>query len=160
MNGFSLNIGRWPAGGLKGVLAGWLVAEVLAFCLAVKLLGVGGTLLLGLITTLLGAAMLRRLGLDAARQLGRAMTAGGASNDAFVDGALTALGALLLILPGFVSDAVGLALATPSVRQAVVARLLAPTSQPGARPVGRRASPDVIDLAPEDWRVVDRTGRV
>jgi UPF0716 protein FxsA len=157
MNGFFLSFDRWPLSGLKGLVLGWLAAEVLAFCIAIKLLGVGGTLLLGLCTTLLGAAMLRRLGLDAARQLSRTIVSG-SRNEAFVDGTLTALGALLLIVPGFVSDAAGLALATPSIRQRVAARLLA-APDPSTGPK-RRSNPDVIDLSPDDWRVVDRTGRV
>jgi UPF0716 protein FxsA len=157
MNGFFLQFGRWPVTGLKGVVLAWLVAEVLAFCLAIKLLGVGGTVVLGLVTTLLGVATLRRLGLDAARHLRRSMTAD--RNDAFVDGTLAALGAVLLIVPGFVSDAMGLALASPSIRQRLATRLVARTVAPGARPSGRPTHPEVIDLSPEDWRVVDKTGR-
>lgn len=158
MYGMFLNTGRWPVRSLKGLLAGWLIAEVLAFCLAVKLLGVGGTMLLGLVTTLLGMAMLRRLGLDAARRLRRAMVSG-TSNDDFVDGTLTAVGAVLLIVPGFVSDAAGLALASPSVRQAVAARIVDQEVRPAAQR-GRSANADVIDLSPDDWRIVDKAERV
>ena len=161
MNGvFFLNAGRWPMNSLKGLFVGWLVAEVLAFCLAVKLLGIGGTFLLGLVTTLLGMAMLRRLGVDAARQLRRAMMTGGAGNDAFVDGTLSALGAVLLIVPGFVSDAVGLALATPSIRQAIAVRIIGHGSQPAGQPARRRTDPSIIDLSPDDWRIVDKAERI
>ena len=106
----------------------------------------------------LGFAILRRVGMGAAQHLRRAMASGGAANAAFVDGTLTALGAVLLILPGFVSDAVGLALASPSLRQALAARVLTPGATPER--AARHPSPDVIDLAPEDWRVVDKSGRV
>ena len=154
----SLGAGRWSLNTLKGVIAAWLIGEVLAFCLAVKLLGLGLTLLAMFGTSLLGFAILRRVGMGAAQHLRRAMASGGAANAAFVDGTLTAVGAVLLILPGFVSDVAGLVLATPSLRQTLAARFLAPGAAPER--TARSRSPDVIDLAPEDWRVVDKSGRV
>ncbi|MCW6510189.1 FxsA family protein [Lichenifustis flavocetrariae] len=162
MNGVFYNIraGQWPLGNLKFLLLGWVVAEVLAFSFAVKLLGLGGTLLLMFATSVLGLTILRRLGLGAAQHLRRTMGMGGAPSEAFVDGSLTALGAVLLILPGFVSDAVGLSLATPSIRQTLAARfLMRRDGSPTQKPMGRKATPDVIDLSPDDWRVVDKSGR-
>lgn len=155
---FSLGAGRLSFNTLKGVITTWLIGEIVAFALAVKLLGFGLTVLLMFVTSLLGVAMLRRIGLGAAQQLRRSMASGGTSSSAFVDGTLTALGAVLLILPGFVSDAVGLVLATPSLRQALAARFLAGGTAP-VRPA-QRGAPDVIDLTPDDWRVVDKTGQV
>ena len=162
MNGlfFSLGGGRWSLNTVKGVVTAWLIGEILAFAIAVKLLGLGLTLLAMFGTSLLGFAILRRIGVGAAQQLRRSMAAGGTANAAFVDGTLTALGAVLLILPGFASDAIGLALATPSLRQALAARLLGSGAAPERATSHRRGSPDVIDLAPEDWRVVDKRGRV
>ena len=161
MNPFLLTLGgRWSIGTIKGVVTAWLIGEVLSFLIAVKLMGLGTTLLVMLGTSLLGVAMLRRIGLDAARQLRRGALAGGGTDAGFVDGTLSALGAVLLILPGFVSDAAGLALATPSLRQGLAARLIAPGGARQTSAPGRRATPDVIDLAPEDWRVVDKSGRV
>ena len=161
MNGVFYNIraGQWPLGNLKLLLLGWAVSELLAFSLAVKLIGLGGTLVLMLATSVLGVTILRRVGMGAAQHLRRTMGMGGAPNEAFVDGSLTALGAILLILPGFVSDAVGLSLATPSIRQNLAARFLKPRDGSAPKPMGRKAKPDVIDLSPDDWRVVDKSGR-
>lgn len=144
-------------GGLKGALLGWLVAEVLAFAFVVHALGLGGAILLGLATTVLGIVTLRRIGLDAARNLRRAMAGAEPANGALLDGMLRALGGLLLIVPGFIANFAGFALASPSVRH-WAARMF-DGGGPSAPPtVTRRArvADDVIDLAPEDWRIVDR----
>jgi UPF0716 protein FxsA len=142
---------------MKRWLGLWLMAEVVAFVAVVKLIGMGPTLVLMIATSVLGLSVLRRVGLGATSQLRGYMAGGGAPNDAFVDGTLTALGSLLLILPGFVSDIAGLALATPSIRHHVASRLIKTT---GSRaPVSRRGPADVIDLGPEDWRVIDRPTR-
>ncbi len=56
-------------------------------------------------------------------------------------GALAALGAILLVIPGFLSDCVGLALLLPSWRHQELA----------AKP----RDPNVIDLTPQDWHRID-----
>ncbi len=156
---YNLRPGRLPMGSVKLLVLVWLVSEVVAFSFMVKVFGLGLTLLLTLGSTVLGVAMLRRLGMDAAQHLRRTMGQGGAKSDLVVDGSLTALGALLLIIPGFVSGLVGLALASPSVRQTLLSRFVTRDSPPARKPMGRNARPDVIDLSPDDWRVVDRTDR-
>jgi UPF0716 protein FxsA len=71
------------------------------------------------------------------------------SREAVLDGTLAGLGALLLILPGFVSDVVGLALAAPSVRFWVTERLkLGKFDRLGN---GRPAAPRAIELTPREW---------
>ena len=138
---------------LKPLLLGWAVAEVLALFIVVKMLGLGGAVLLTIGSSLLGVVLLRRLGLGAAQGLRGAMAGGASPQGALLDGMLAALGALLLILPGFVSDLAGLALASSSVRQTIATRF-----GPGGAPPQRRpgTAPDVIDLAPGEWTVVER----
>lgn len=143
---------------LKRWLGLLIVAEVLAFLVMVKLIGTGPTLLAMFLTSVLGVAVLRRVGLGAAQQLRRQMVNGGPANEAFIDGSLTAFGALLLILPGFVSDVIGMALATPSIRQHLASRFLKTGIAPHG-PMPKRTNPDVIDLGPDDWRVVDHSTR-
>ena len=138
---------------LKPLLIGWAVAEVLALLIAVKTLGFGGAILLTIGSSLLGVVLMRRLGLGAAQHLRAAIGGGAAPQGALLDGMLAALGALLLILPGFVSDLAGLALAAPSVRQAIAARFGAAGPVPSRRSA---AKPDVIDLSPAEWTVVER----
>jgi UPF0716 protein FxsA len=135
---------------LGGVyLALWLAAEFAAFETVVYLIGFAGAVLGCILTSLAGVASLRRMGLAAALRLRRAFVAKGSersglSREELVDGILAGVGAALLILPGFVSDFVGLALAAPSFRFWAAERL-----KLGRLPHAR--TPPRIDLAPEEW---------
>jgi UPF0716 protein FxsA len=124
----------------------WLVAEVIVFVIVVHNLGLVGALALGLLTSLVGAATLRRLGARALLALQRTVQGGQPSQGALLDGALAALGGLLLVLPGFLTDVLGLALAAPSVRQWLGRRY-------GSLP--RPAKRAVLDLSPQEWRSVE-----
>ncbi len=96
----------------------WLAAEVVAFGFVVRSIGFAGAILACFLTSLAGLAMLRRLGTSAAVRLRQALTKraqdqGGLSREAVLDGTLSGLGAVLLILPGFVSDSAGAGLGRP-----------------------------------------------
>lgn len=132
----------------------WLAAEGVAFALIVRLLGLVGAILLTILTSLAGIALLRRLGIAAAWGLRRSLAMKREqrtllSREAILDGTLSAIGSILLILPGFVSDFAGLALAAPSIRGWVATRLPLVTGR--AAPGGRRAEPDLVDLSPQEW---------
>lgn len=127
----------------------WLVSEVAALFLVVEAIGWTGALGLALLTSLLGLVILRRLGIGAARSLKQAIEGAPFSNGRIFDGILTALGAVFLVMPGFVSDLVGFALAAPSVRLWIARRFQ--TASP-TWPRGNRA---VLDLSAEDWRAID-----
>ena len=136
-----------------------LAAEVVTFVAVVEAIGVGPALLLGLGSTLLGLSRLRRIGAGTIGRL-RAMAEGrGGREDAFIDGALGTVGAILLLLPGFLTDLVGLALLAPSCREWVMARsglgLRPPQGSPADR-VRRSSGPQIIDLQSEDWSRIDR----
>jgi len=70
-------------------------------------------------------------------------------------GPLVALGGILLLLPGFITDLAGAALLVPPIRRrfgAALGRALRPRARPG--------EPLVIDLAPDEWRTLpDRKPR-
>ncbi len=131
----------------------WLGAELAAFGAVVHAIGFLGAILACILTSLAGLAMLRRMGVSAALRLRRAAAWNASehnslSKDELLDGTLAGLGAVLLILPGFVSDLVGLALAAPSFRLWVSERLS--LGQLG-RQGGRRVAPALIDLTPREW---------
>lgn len=134
---------------LAYALAAWLIVEVIACVLVVQFLGLLAAIALGVGTTLLGLLDVRRLFTYLRARLGgkRGETKGGAP---LVDGGLQALGALLLILPGFASDLVGLALKAPSIRAGVAERL---------RKGPARHGPTTIDLTPNEWKTLDHGGR-
>ncbi|PNG25847.1 exlusion protein FxsA [Methylocella silvestris] len=136
----------------------WLLAEFAAFTLISGMVGLMGALFLCLLTSLAGLAMLRRLGFSTALQLRRAMAARssgqtGASREAMLDGALVGFGAVLLIIPGFVSDFFGLALAAPSVRNWIQEKMSTGRTSRGP---GRKGAPTLVDLDPQEWSRVDQ----
>ena len=137
-----------------------VVAEVAAFIAVVNWLGAGPAILIGIGSTLLGLARLRQVGTSALGQL-RAMAENRAGREgAFIDGALATLGAVLLVLPGFVTDAIGLALLAPSVRDGVKRRIGVPSGPlPGPRAgrVRAESAPRTIDLEAQDWSRLDRS---
>jgi UPF0716 protein FxsA len=138
---------------LKWIVLGWLVAECLIFAFLVRTIGFGATILLGLGTTVLGLVTLRRLGTEALVSLRGAVEGRRPADGALLDGMLGGLGALLLIIPGFLANLAGLALAAPSVRRKATALFGADAMLAGGRP--RRSGADVVDLGPADWRAID-----
>jgi UPF0716 protein FxsA len=134
----------------------WLLAEFAVFSLVVHVVGFFGAILLCLLTSIAGAAMLRNVGLSAAMNLRRGLVSrsdedNSAARDAMFDGALAGLGSILLILPGFVSDFFGFALAAPSIRSQLAAWLQSKPVQSGHR----HAAPKEIELAPQEWTRLD-----
>jgi len=133
----------------------WFAAEISVFFYVADEIGLIGAILLMVATSYLGLSLLRRVGLAARQNLFDLFRR---SDDGFLrvqdglrDGALAALGALFLIVPGFLSDALGIACALAS------SRFWLRTSLPqGARPL----DPDVVDLSPQDWRHLDATGNL
>ena len=121
------------------VVVGWLAIEALVFVLVVHFLGLIPALILGGGTTLLGLLDIKRLFDYLRSRMSGAKEAKARANA--VDGGLQALGALLLILPGFASDLVGLALKAPSIRSDLAKRFS-----------GRPKGPRTIDLQPTEWK--------
>jgi UPF0716 protein FxsA len=129
---------------IGAALAAWIVLEILAFALVVRAVGLLAAIGLAIGASLLGVADVRRL-LDflRTRVAARAKGESAAADGAMLDGALQALASILLILPGFASDFVGLALKSPSVRQSLAQRL---------RSRAKSGDPRLIDLDPREWR--------
>ena len=145
-------------------LAAWLVLEIAAFVIVVQLFGVTAAVVLGVGTTLLGLADVRRLfgylrtrkpgavkaaAVKAAAGKAKTGKAEAAASDGLLDGGLHALASLLLILPGFASDLVGLALKAPSIRASVADRIRGKTGG---------GDPRLIDLAPNEWKTLSHSG--
>ena len=108
------------------VLVGLLVlvlAEVAAAVAVASWVGVGWTLLLLFGLSLLGAVLLRHQGARAWRSFSAAVAAGRPPGREALDGVLVLIGALLIVLPGFLSDILGLLCLLPPTR-ALLGRLL------------------------------------
>jgi UPF0716 protein FxsA len=135
-----------------GALAAWIVLEILCFALVVRAVGLLVAIALALGTSLLGLSDARRI-LDFVRGGIAARVKGGSgvmADGTMLDGAMQALASILLILPGFASDFVGLALRSPSVRQSLARRLQSRS---------RNSDPRVVDLDPREWRREARSAR-
>ncbi len=98
---------------------GWLVVEVFVFIEVGRAIGwlLAVVLLVG--TSVLGARLLRVQGRSAIERVSLAVSERRAPARAAIEGALGALGCLLLVIPGFVSDALGALLLLPPTRRLV-----------------------------------------
>jgi UPF0716 protein FxsA len=114
------------------VVAGlWALAEVVVFALVAAWIGVAWTLLAALATTVLGWTLMARQMKDLAAPL-RSSARGGTLQRGRLatDAGLVAAGGVLMVLPGFLGDVVGLLCLLPPTRplvRAVVGRGLAAT---------------------------------
>lgn len=110
----------WWVGPLVAVLAiGSVVAEIALLVWVSDLIGFWPTLGLVVLSTFVGVFLTRREGAKAWQALTQSVTSGRLPTGPLADGALILLGGLLLIAPGFLSDAVGLLLLLPVTRPLV-----------------------------------------
>jgi UPF0716 protein FxsA len=107
---------RW-LGVAAAVLLVTAIAEVAAFVLVAKAIGVGWALVAGVVTTVLGGWLLRREGVRGWRRFRSALQEGRPPGAEASDGLAGLTGAFLLVLPGFVTDLVGLLLLVPPIRR-------------------------------------------
>src|SRR5204863_210597 len=82
----------------------------------VNAIGLGWTLLLMLATSALGGWLLKREGRKAWRAFQAEAQSGRPPGRQATDGVLVVLGGLFMLLPGFVSDAIGLLMIAPPTR--------------------------------------------
>ncbi|MBO2536913.1 FxsA family protein [Rummeliibacillus suwonensis] len=93
------------------------IVEIAVVLLSGKLIGAIPTLLLIVGTGVLGVYLAKTKGLNAFQQLKREIEKGRAPGDAIIDGVLTFIGSIVLILPGFISDIIGILLVIPITRK-------------------------------------------
>jgi UPF0716 protein FxsA len=127
-----------------GLLA-WPAAEIVAFIAVAAAVGFTNALFLILLMSLAGLVVLRHF----SGAVARFRTAGGTGVAATLgrSGIAPSVGGILLLIPGFVTSVLGVMMLLPICRRWLLAgcrRLLA-----GGR---RPADPEVIDLAPDEWR--------
>ncbi|HUE27234.1 MAG TPA: FxsA family protein [Solirubrobacteraceae bacterium] len=94
----------------------WPVAEVFVAIQIAEAIGVLWMLLLLIVSWPLGIWALRSRGRAAWRRLGEAAARGRPPGREVLDGALILLGGILLIVPGFITDAIGVFLLLPPTR--------------------------------------------
>jgi UPF0716 protein FxsA len=123
------------------------IAEIAAFVIVGGWIGVLGTVGLVLLSAAAGTSLLRLQGTRTALSLQQAVAGMRNPSMELADGAVVMVAALLLIVPGFLSDIAGLALLIPPLRAALLKALASRVTVHGggkgnARP---RYGSDIID---------------
>lgn len=95
------------------------IVEIAAFILIGGQIGVAVTLLLILVTAIIGAALLRHQGMQVLSRIRSDIDASRVPARALGDGAMLVVAGILLLTPGFVTDAIGFLLFVPAVRGAL-----------------------------------------
>lgn len=87
------------------------------------ILGTWTTIGLVLFTAVLGVSLVRSQGLSTLMQMQQKLARGEAPGQEIVEGMMLAMAGVLLLIPGFVTDFVGLLLLTPLTRRPIAALL-------------------------------------
>lgn len=135
--------------------------EIAGFVVVGRQIGVLGTIGLVLLSGVVGAMLLRRQGLGALRRAQMEAATGGSPDREIVHGTMILLAGILLMIPGFVTDIIGLLLFIPAVREqawkALRSRIAVRTAgfaRPGSNGRGGR----VVDLDETEYRPADPKG--
>ena len=144
------------------LVAAVVLAEIASLILVGRGIGVLATLLLVVLAAVLGAAILRRQGGDALRAMQGALQRGRDPRSSLLRGGFRLVAALLLIVPGFLSDAVALLLLLPPVQRALGRALarrgvrIVETRRGGFGPEPLRPGPPRVRMAEEaEWEEVE-----
>ncbi len=139
--------------------------EIAVFILVGSAIGVLPTVALTILTAVAGTALLRHQGFSLLARMQSEMDAGRVPGEDMMHGAMIVLAGLLLLLPGFVTDCIGLLLFIPPVRSAIGAFIVSRGGITIITPHGRRAggrpggpnggsgrqSDRVVDLDESEW---------
>ncbi|WP_377888199.1 FxsA family protein [Alkalihalobacillus sp. R86527] len=91
--------------------------EIGLLLLSGRTLGLIPTILLIIGTGVLGAWLARKEGSEAIQKVNRQMQTGQMPGDAILDGLCILVGGVVLLTPGFITDAIGFALLLPATRR-------------------------------------------
>jgi UPF0716 protein FxsA len=128
--------------------------EIATFILVGSVIGVLPTLGLIVLTSLAGIVLLRVQGVGLIERLRRGLSAGESPGAPLVHGAMIAFAALLLIIPGFITDTIGFLLFIPAVRElawSLLGRHVVVTGSSRARNPGSGKGGKTIDLNADDY---------
>lgn len=93
-----------------------VAAELYAAVYVAGEIGVLNTIALMILISMIGGAVVKRAGLGVLRRAQATIDEGGTPHKELVDGLLLLFAGLLLVVPGFVTDVIGLVLLVPPVR--------------------------------------------
>lgn len=99
------------------------VLEITLFLQVGSLIGVPATIALILLTAITGAIVVRSQGLQVLSKIRQSIQQGQPPVDALIQGACVLVAGLLLLTPGFATDALGFSLLIPPVRSFITTRI-------------------------------------
>jgi len=139
------------------------LGEIAGFILVGRRIGVWPTLGLVVLSAVVGIMLIRVQGLGALARLRRAAAEGGEPGKALLDTAMIVLAGFLLLVPGFLTDLIGLLLFLPPFRRWLWNRFKRNFTVVDITAGPRRSPPDdgpqrVIDLDEDEFRRDDRDG--
>ena len=150
------------------------IIEIGLFIQVGGLIGLIPTLAIVIVTAIIGTALVRRQGLAAIAQVQASLGELRDPTRPLAHGAMILASGLLLLTPGFFTDAVGFALLIPAVRDAAMRFVRSrirvqsfmmgqpgarPAGQPGIDPLGRRVPSARDDVVEGEYvEVTRRTG--
>ncbi|QFT29104.1 phage T7 F exclusion suppressor FxsA [Labrenzia sp. THAF82] len=127
--------------------------EIAVFIWVGGLIGVIPTILLTVVTALAGTLMLRQQGLSLLMRMQQELDAGRSPGNEVMQGAMIVLASIFLLIPGFVTDAIGLLLFVPPIREALARFIISRSNvvivQNGQ--TRRQSGEGVVDLDADDW---------
>lgn len=136
------------------------IAEIATFIVVGGAIGVLPTIALVLLAVFAGVNVIRWQGLQTLGRLQASLDAGGDPTGPLAHGALVFIAGVLLVIPGFLTDVVGLFLLVPAVRSALIrhgaARTTVRVSTFGRR---TRAPGPPAETIEADYEVVDEGSR-
>jgi UPF0716 protein FxsA len=132
-------------------LLGFPIAEIITIVAAADRFGAVPTIIALAVGVIAGVILLRVVGRAAIGEVNKVARSGFVRVNLFSGGTRLVIAGILLIIPGFLSDAIAVVLACLGAVD-LIRRGRTVAVEPG--PGGRRG--EVIDLPPSDYRNVDR----
>ena len=131
------------------------IVEIALFIVVGGEIGLWPTLGLVILAAVAGVALMRRQGLRTRERLAASLEAGGGPGEPLAHGALIFVAGLLLLIPGFFTDAVGLLLLLPPVRARLIGWGASRVIVRAAHMEARTGAPRRQETIEADYEVVD-----
>ncbi|WP_019220811.1 FxsA family protein [Bartonella senegalensis] len=140
---------------------GALLVEIAGFIFVGKEIGILATLGLVILTTIVGSILFRIQGGSLLKNIQSEFLQGRTLENYFINDGFIIIGAILLILPGFVSDILGILLLLKPFRAVAWSLFLSLKDKMNTHPKNtsqtKNKSEKIIDLKAEDYKVYDST---
>lgn len=102
---------------ILGTIIATVLIEIAIFILVGKAIGVLNTLILIILTSVIGIVIAKRQGIQSVKNIQKSVSSGEPPGVAMIDTFLIFVGGVLLVFPGFLTDLVGFSLVIPFTRK-------------------------------------------